>query len=467
MESNPYLESVFAPVREETTAEDLAVIAGEVPRDLAGAYVRNGPNPRFDPTGRYHWFDGDGMLHALRFADGRADYRNRWVRTDAWRREDAAGRALWRGIMEPLAGNPADAPEKDTANTDVVFHRGRLLALWYRCGLPYAVDPETLETLGPDDLGGALPCPVSAHAKVDPTTGELFWFHYGLRAPYLHYGVTGPDGRLAHFQPVETPGPRLPHDMAITERFAILMDLPLFPDPEALRRGRHKIAFDRGLPSRFAVVPRAGGVPRWFEAEPTYIYHVINAWEDGEAIVLDACRVKRPDPAAAVPRAGEQGSALASMLSYLRLDAHVQRYRFDLRTGACREQTIDDDNVEFPAIDRRRMGRKTRYGYAMHISDEPTLRFDGVVRYDLAGSGARTAHWFGPGRWGSEAAFAPRAGAADEDDGYLVSIVRDEREGETEAVVLDARDLDRGPLARLRIPAPVPLGFHATWAPLA
>lgn len=466
MEANPYLETIFAPLREETTAETLAVIAGELPRDLAGVYVRNGPNPRFDPVGRHHWFDGDGMLHAVRLADGRASYRNRYVRTDAFRREDAAGRTLWRGIMEPLASNPVDAPEKDTANTDVVFHRGRLLALWYRCGVPYVLDPETLETLGPDELGAALPCSVSAHAKADPGTGELFWFSYGLRAPYLHYGVTGADGALAHLQPIELAGPRLPHDMAITERHAVLMDLPLFPDPEALARGRHKLRFDRALPARFAVVPRAGGAPRWFEAEPTYIYHVINAWEEGDAIVLDACRVKQPDPAAIAPRAGEQGSALASMLAYLRLDAHVQRYRFDLRTGACSERTLDDDNVEFPTIDRRRIGRPTRYGYAMHISDEPTLRFDAVVRYDLE-SGARREHRFGPGRWGSEAAFAPRIGASDEDDGYLVTIVRDEREDASEALVLDARQLERGPLARLRIPAPVPLGFHATWAPLA
>jgi carotenoid cleavage dioxygenase len=465
MESNPYLETIFAPVREETTADALEVIAGEVPRDLEGVYVRNGPNPRFDPAGRYHWFDGDGMLHALRFADGRASYRNRWVRTDAWRREDAAGRPLWRGIMEPFATNPQDAPEKDTANTDVVFHRGRLLALWYRCGVPYAVDARTLETLGPDDLGGALPCPVSAHAKVDAASGELFWFHYGLRAPYLHYGVTGADGKLAHFQPVELAGPRLPHDMAITERFAVLMDLPLYPDPEALKHGRHKITFDRRLPSRFAVVPRTGGAPRWFEAEPTYIYHVVNAWEEGDAIVMDACRVKRPEPKP--PAAGDRASVLASMLSYLRLDAHVQRYRFDLATGACREEALDDDNVEFPTIDRRRMGRRTRYGYAMHISDEPTLRFDGVVRYDLERGGSRSEHWFGAGRWGSEAAFAPRTGASGEADGYLVSIVRDERANATEAVVLDAQQLEKGPVARVRIPAPVPLGFHATWAPLA
>lgn len=456
-ETNPYLETIFAPVRNEATAERLETIAGELPLDLDGVYVRNGPNARFDPLGRYHWFDGDGMLHALRFSEGRASYRNRWIRTDGFQRERAADRALWRGILEPLSGNPPDAPEKDTANTDVVFHRGRLLALWYRCGVPYAVNVRTLETRGPDDLGGTLPYPMSAHAKVDAKTGELCWFHYGLAAPYMHYGVVGPDGALRHLQPVELPGARLPHDMAITEHYSILMDLPLYPDPEALRRGRHKIVFNRELPARFAVLPRHGGSPRWFEADPCYIYHVINAWEDGECIVLDTCRVKQPEPAS------DRRSPLAQMLSYLRLDAHVQRYRFDLRSGSTREEALDDDNVEFPAIDGRRTGRMTRYGYAMHIANEATLRFDGVVRYDLE-SGTRTAHEFGPGRWGSEVAFAPRIGGSDEADGYLISIVRDEREDTSEAVILDAAQIEAGPLARLRIPAPVPLGFHATWA---
>jgi carotenoid cleavage dioxygenase len=151
------------------------------------------------------------------------------------------------------------------------------------------------------------------------------------------------------------------------------------------------------------------------------------------------------------------------MLSYLRLDAQLHRYRFNLRTGGCREAPLDDDNTEFPTVDARGVGRRNRYSYAVHISPESTLKFDGLVRYDNL-AGAKTEYRFGPGRWGSEAPFAPRDGAAaDSADGYLVTFVQDEREGRSELDIFDAADLAAGPVARVLLPQRVPLGFHATW----
>ena len=458
-EFNPYLHGPFAPTHEELTLDDFE-IDGKIPDDLNGVYVRNGPNPQFDPSGRYHWFDGDGMVHAVHFSEGRAVYRNRWIRTDGFEREREAAGPLWRGIIEPWKDNPPGEPEKDTANTDVVFHNDRLLALWYRAGKPYAMDPVTLETLGAEDFGGTLRCEVSAHAKVDEQTGELCFFDYGMKPPYMRYGVVGPDGVIKHFVPIDLPGPRLPHDMAITERHSILMDLPLVNDKQAARAGRFKLHFDRSMPSRFGVIPRYGSADqvRWFEASPCFIYHSINAREEGDEIVLDVCRVKQPEP-----RPDSEGP-LAQMLSYLRLDANLHRYRFDLRSGRTIEQKLDDDNSEFPSINQRLVGRPSRFAYNMHISPEKSLLFDGLMKYDVDSGSART-HWFGAGRWGSEAPFAPRPGAVEEDDGYLISYVYDEREGHSEVDVLDARDVEAGPLCRIKMPVRVPLGFHATWIP--
>jgi carotenoid cleavage dioxygenase len=463
-EFNPYLAGAHAPTFDEVTVDDLPVV-GDIPADLNGVYVRNGPNPQHEPQGRYHWFDGDGMVHAVHIADGRASYRNRWIRTDGFLREREAGTALWRGIMEPWEANPAGAPEKDTANTDLVFHNDRLLALWYRAGTPYAMDAVTLETLGSEDFGGTLRCEVSAHAKVDERTGEMLFFDYGVKPPYMRYGVVGPDGVIRHFTGIDLPGPRLPHDMAITERHSILMDLPLVNDPRAARVGRFKLFFDAGMPSRFGVIPRYGtaGDVRWFEAKPCFIYHSVNAWEEGDEIVMDVCRVCKPEP-----RTDLEGP-LAQMLAYLRLDAHLHRYRFDLRTGATREESLDDENSEFPSINNGLLGRRTRFAYNMHISPEKTLLFDGLTKYDLAG-GRSDTYWFGDGRWGSEAPFAPRAGTlgsaeAAEDDGYLVSYVYDEREGRSEVAVLDARDVTAGPVCTIKLPVRVPIGFHATWVP--
>ncbi|MGH2978597.1 MAG: carotenoid oxygenase family protein, partial [Solirubrobacterales bacterium] len=226
---NPYLAGPYAPTHDELTLTDLEVV-GEIPDDLNGVYVRNGPNPQHEPNGRYHWFDGDGMVHSVHIADGQATYRNRWVRTDGFEREREAGGPLWKGIIEPAAENPAGEPEKNTANTDVLFHNERLLALWYRAGKPYALDPVTLETLGAEDFDGTLRCEVSAHAKADQRTGELMFFDYGMKPPYMRYGVVSPEGVVRHFIGIDLPGPRLPHDMAITRRYSILMDLPLYND---------------------------------------------------------------------------------------------------------------------------------------------------------------------------------------------------------------------------------------------
>ncbi len=458
-EENPYLLGIYAPVRDEIDADDLEVV-GAIPRDLNGVYLRNGPNPRHPVTGRYHWFDGDGMVHALAFENGRARYRNRYVRTAALTREEAAGHALWRGVIEDPRGNPVGTarglPVKDSANTDLVHHRGKVLATWYLCGQPMALDPLSLETLGAETFLGTLHGDVMAHPKVDERTGELMWFDYGARDPLLRYGVVGASGAIEHETPVELPGPRLPHDMAITENYSILMDLPLVQDAEAARHGRHKIVFDRGTPARFAVLPRRGTDVRWFTAEPCYIYHVVNAWESGTTIVMDVCRVTRPEPRPTRP------GPLGKLLGYLRLDARLHRYEFDLATGATTERQLDDANTEFPSIDARACGAPSRYAYTVRIADAETVKFDGLLRYDRT-KGERQEHLFGPGRFGSEAPFAPRDGGTAEDDGYLVSFVTDERDGRSEVEILDAADLAAGPVARVRLPQRVPLGFHATW----
>ncbi|MYW06592.1 carotenoid oxygenase family protein [Streptomyces sp. SID3343] len=460
-EENPYLLGVHAPVVDEISADDLEVI-GEIPRDLNGVYLRNGPNRRYPATGRYHWFDGDGMIHGLHFENGRARYVNRWVRTAAFEAESKAGRGLWTGVMEDPEANPFGNGHglglKDSANTDVTFFNGRLLASWYLCGTPRSLDPLSLETLGAETFLGTLTGDFMAHPKVDESTGELFWFDYGPEPPYLRYGVVGPDGKVSHTTAIDLPGPRLPHDMAITDNYAILMDLPLIQNQEARRQGRYKLAFEQNLPSRFGVLPRHGDGTRirWFEAAPTYIYHVVNSWEENGEIVMDVCRVKDPHHQ---PRIDHP---LARMLAYLRLDAQLWRYRFDLTTGRTTEGPRDDDNTEFPTMDSRMVGKRSRYTYNVHIAREDTLLFDGIVRYDLH-TGERQDHRFGAGRWGSEAPFAARDDSTGEDDGYLVSFVTDEREGRSEVVVLDAADLAAGPVCRVLLPVRVPVGFHATW----
>lgn len=456
---NPYLLGGYAPVGTEIEAERLEVI-GEIPKDLNGVYVRNGPNAQFPAGGRYHWFDGDGMLHAVHIRDGQVSYRNRWVRTTGFQRESEAGTALWTGLLEPMGNNPADQPLKDTANTDLVYHNNQLLALWYISGKPYRVDPCTLETLGVENFRGKLRNNVSAHAKVDEHTGELLFFDYGPRPPYMTYGVASAAGDLTHLVPIDLPGPRSPHDMAITEHYSILFDMPLFADQDALKKGRNKVKFHRDIPTRIGVIPRYGASEsiRWFEANPCYMYHTINAWEEGDEIVLLGCKVVEPEP----PDRGE--GELARMLQFLRLDARLYFWRMNMRTGAVKEGFMDDDNTEFPTLNMNFLGRPSRYAYNVHIAPDPTLLFDGLVKYDTV-TGQSQQHRFGPGRYGSEAPFAPRQGATAEDDGYLLSFIYDAPTDTSELLIIDARDMLAEPVARVRIPQRVPLGFHACWVP--
>lgn len=457
---NPYYEeNLYGPAKDEMFVKNLKVIEGEVPKDIYGAYIRNGPNPKHEPKGRYHWFDGDGMLHGVYFNDGNVSYRNKYINTKSFQHEAIEGRALWTGLMESKKENPFFEKEKNTSNTDVVFHNGNLLSLWYRAGQPYKVDALTLETIGTEDFGGQLKGNVSAHSKVDEKTGEFLFFDYGNTYPYMMYGVASPTGELVHCVPIELPGPRLPHDMAITTNYSILMDLPLFNDPEAAKLGYYKSKFFRELPSRFGIISRYGDANeiKWFESSPCYIYHVVNAWEEGDEVVMVCCRVKEPQP----PESKDDGP-LERMLAFLRLDAQMHCWRFNMKTGATKEYELCDNNTEFPVINLNYTGVKSRFSYNVCISNGRTLEFEAVAKYDTW-TGNSIRYEFGPGRFGTEGAYAPRPNAASEDDGYLITYVYDQIEDKSELLILDAKNFNLGPIARLEIPQRIPMGFHATW----
>lgn len=455
---NPYLESIYAPISNEVTLQDFE-IEGEIPRDLNGAFVRNGPNPRQTPRGRHHWFDGDAMLHAMHFDDGKATYRNKWIQTPHFQMETESQRPLWGGLMEPFSENPKVGLFKDTANTDVLYHNGKLLALWYLSGNVMTVNPDSLETQGPTHFEDTFNAKMSAHAKVDPQTGELLFFGFGMKPPFMFYGEIGVNGKLQYQCPVELPGPRLPHDMAFTENYAILMDLPVFYNMESLAKGRWKSEFHPNMPSRFALVPRhkRGGDVRWFEADPGYIYHTINAWEEGDEVVMTACMVDQPIN----PRRQSDGE-YAQMMANLRVSARLQQWRFNLQTGDTKVVSLCDRNTEFPSVNLTGLGKKSQFSYNMCIADTPTLLFDGIAKYNIE-TGQSVTHVMDPGMYASEAPFAPADNASTEDHGYLVSFVRGGPGDVSEVHILDARQIEAGPVAKIRIPEAVPIGFHATW----
>jgi carotenoid cleavage dioxygenase-like enzyme len=452
---SPYLEGVFAPIENEIDAQ--CTVVGDLPHDLAGVFVRNGSNPMFTPKGRYHWFDGDGMLHALHLENGRATYRNRYVRTRALAAEQSAGEALWTGINERPDFSKPGGPFKDTANTDLVFHAGRLLALWWLGGPCYQVALPSLDTVGEYDFGGTLSTGLTAHPKLDPETGELMVFDYSVLPPYLTYSVMSADGQMVHHTDIDLPGPRLLHDLAITARHTIFLDFPLMWDPELLARGKTKVAFRTDMPARFGILGRhaEGDAIKWFEAESCYMYHTINAWESGDEVVLVGCRIENP-------LAESVGDEVVPNIDVLRLQPYLHEWRFNLVTGAVRERALDDVMTEFPRMNNAHLGRKTRFSYNPRIAPEPTLLFDGFIKYDTE-AGTSTVHEYGDGRFGGETVFAPRTGAKSEADGYVLTFVTEAGTGASEAIIVDAQRVEDGPVARIRIPQRVPIGYHAWW----
>ena len=462
---HPYMHGAWTPNHDEYDATDMEVI-GEIPTDIEGVYVRNTENPVHDPIGTYHPFDGDGMIHMMAIADGKATYRNRFVRTKGFMAEQEAGHALWAGIAENpnLSQRPgwgAQGSLKDSSSTDVVIHAGKILSTFYQCGEGYRLDPYTLEQFGVEDW--TPPDGISAHPKVDEATGKLLFFNYSKKAPFMQYGVVSADNKLTNLIPVELPGPRLPHDMAFTKNYSIIADLPLFWDPAGLENGYHAARFYPDIPTRFAIIPRHGDASdiRWFEADPTFVLHWMNAYEEGDEIVLDGYFQEDPQPK---PLA-DAPPALAQMMAYLdehSMKSKLHRWRFNLKTGETKEEHLDDRILEFGSFNQKYAGRKGRYLYSTKTKPGWFL-FTGAVKHDFETGQSETCE-FGEGRFGSESPFAPRINATSEDDGYLISFITDMNEDRSECVLIDCKDFAAGPVCRIILPHRISSGTHAHWA---
>jgi carotenoid cleavage dioxygenase len=441
---NPYLIGNFAPVRDEVTARDLPV-TGAIPPALRGRYLRNGPDPIVDPDpAMYHWFTGDGMLHAVELADGNAvSYRNRWVRTDG----------AVAALGEPaIAGQPDDVfpGGSSSANTHVVSHAGRVLALVEVC-LPTEVRPD-LSTVGRYDFDGRLRSSMTAHPKIDPVTGEMLFFGYDVMGPpWLRHHVVDPTGALVRGEDIDIRGPAMVHDFAITEHHVVFFDLPVVFDLNLVGKRPFPFAWRPDYGARVGVMPRGGGNAdvRWFDVDLCYVYHPLNAYDDGDTVVLDVVRHETMfaddlyGPADHLPT--------------------LDRWTIDLGAGKVLEQRLDDRPQELPRVDERVVGRKHRYGYAPGFGiEDHGVQFGGLLKHDLA-QGTTEARVFGSGESAGEAVFVPESPQAGEDEGWLLSLVYDAGRDASDLVILDATDFTGAEVARVHLPQRVPYGFHGWW----
>jgi carotenoid cleavage dioxygenase len=469
--ANPYLEGNLAPVREEVTATELAV-TGTIPEHLDGRYLRNGPNPVVQPdAATYHWFTGSGMVHGVRLRDGRAEwYRNRWVRSG----EVAAA------LGEHARPGPVHAGLDFAANTNVIGHAGRTFAIVEGGGRPYELTDE-LGTVGPCDFDGTLKGGYTAHPKLDPVTGELhaisYFFGWGNT---VHYTVLGTDGRIRRTVPIKVTGQPMMHDFSLTERHVVLYDLPVTLDPEqaagalpsllarparsAMRRfGTYRLpdrvatlvgrsvgtsalpySWNADYPARVGIMDREsdGRDVRWFDVEPCYIFHPLNAFDDGDNVV--ATVVRHPKMFATDHRGPNEGPPT------------LDRWTIDTSAGKVLEERLDDRGQEFPRVDGRLVGRRARYGYTVSVG-EPA---NSLLRHDLV-SGRTERRPFPAGSEVGEFVMVPTTPDAAEDDGVLMGFVHDPGRERSDLVLLDAATLDD--VASVHLPARVPAGFHGNW----
>jgi carotenoid cleavage dioxygenase-like enzyme len=465
---NPYLKGPFRSNPREYNADTRSLkVIGEIPKDLDGMYVRNHHNQIHEPMGTYHPFDGDGMLHAILFKDGKADYRNRFVRTTGFYAEQAAGRSLWTGLLDPDLGASrgwgAIGAMKDNAGTDIKCHAGLLLATMSQGSEPYRLDPFTLETLGPDPKWARkIPDGLSSHYKVDNHTGEMMFFNYPEHPPYMNYGVVDKENNLVHYVPVELPGARWPHDLGITQNYTVLHDLPLYFDPEGLKHGKHKLIFNREQPSRFGVIPRYGNAAsvRWFETSPCYILHITNCFELGDEVIMDGCIMPNYTPIP-VNMSGNIYDRITANLDKHNNPTLMHRWRFNMKTGQAREERIDDEITEFPVCSNDYVGRPYRYSYNVLYKKGAWL-FSGLKRFDML-SGKTARYEYGEGRYGSEPQVARALNAKTEDDGYVITMIADMVADTSEVMILRADDIAAGPVARIMLPERMGIGVHACW----
>lgn len=464
---NPFLRGYYAPVNTEADAGHLH-ITGEMPRGLCGTLYRNGPNPQFAPRGPYHWFGGDGMIHAFHIENGNVSYKNRWVRTPKWAIENKEGEGLSGTFGNPRYTDPRVVALNSTiANTNIVWHGGKLLAL-EEAHAPFALDPASLmpaTAKGYETFGDKLNGPFTAHPKMDPRTGEMVFFGYSATGRFtkeVSIQTVTADGQVTRAEILEGPFPSMIHDFAVTKNWIVVPIFPLTSSMERAMSGLPPFAWEPDKGTHIAFIPRKGTVAdvKWVTAPASYVFHPMNHFETADGkVVVD---VMKYDVAPLFPLPDGSPSTKGAPA------ARLFRWTFDLtgKSNTMKEEQLDDRAGEFPRFDERFCMNDYRHGWIVsgNITEAGVRRSEGITHYDLATG--RNATWSAgdDDRFG-EPVFVPKSEAAAEGDGWVLSVIYRSEEGRSDLAVFEATDIAKGPVALAHLSSRVPAGFHGNWRP--
>ena len=473
----PAFRGFFAPSRIEADVFELEV-EGTLPPELDGAFYRAAADTQFSPRRADDiYINGDGMITMLRFENGHADLRTRYVRTQRFQAERAARRALFGAYRNPYTDDPSvQGIDDGNANTSVVWHAGRLLAL-KEAALPYELDPVTLETRGVFDFDGQIPGRTfTAHPKIDPVTGDMIAFSYnstGRPDPYINLFVISPTGQVTRRERFVAPYSSMVHDWLVTREHMVITFSPMIADAERMAEEPQYFMWDPPQGTHVAVIPREEGVAgiRWFSSPLVMETHSFNAWSQGDTLVADHF-VADSGWFSQFPKTTEGYQPEKPPFS--------QRWTFDLRQGASHwtdssasftSEKLFDFPGDMPRVDPRALMEQTRHSWigCMNPALGPMPEFgpmgppfNSIVHRDDH-TGVQSGYFVGEEAAPEEPVFVPRG--SNEGEGWLLSLVGRRAENRNDMIVLDALDVAAGPVATIKIPFRLRYGFHGTWIP--
>ena len=480
--NSPYNSPGFKPVH-TLCSNAVLQVSGKIPDDLEGVYLRNGTNLQFEQTnGRYHMFNGAGMLHQLQIAAGKASYSNTYIKTPRYEIEDAMGQDQYLHFGDLAGGGKAglvrmavaalrqrlgilpalEALESGSSTTAVQYHHGKLYCL-QETGYPFALNTRVedghliLDGEGRwDTFDGKLDSPYTAHPKIDPATGDWYTFSTQFSSGRLYHSVLR-QGKLEQHSVIDQQKPALAflHDYYLTDHYLVFPDLSLrFNPKDMFGPEKSPMVFNADYKMRWGVIKRdhqPGDPVRWFTTDqPGHLWHVVNGWEEtrddgGTDIVLFA-PVFRSYPSN-LPIHNPQEP-----------HAKFNKWRLNLDSGQVTEDRVLLDHFyERPSFNTAYIGRQNRYAYLLDEEKEGMMA-RGVLKYDMVDE--REVAYFDYGEfYGGEALFVPRTNASSEDDGYLLELLM--MADRAELLIIDAATMQE--MARLHLPQRVPFGVHSCW----
>lgn len=442
----PYLRNGFAPVKDEVVLDDLR-IEGVLPANLTGMYLRNGPNPHFTPYTYTYPIDGDGMVHSVRLEDGKASYKNRFVRTKGLLAEMKAGKALYGGVRLPIVPDPKyiiDNPIKNTASIHIAPFGKYLLAL-YEAEPAYELDHD-LNTLGTWSPTPGQKFDINAHHRQDPKTGEIYACSYDIKtAPYLTFYVFDKEAKLIKTIPIVKDYPTMVHDFVITEHYIIV-----FAAPAIFNFGAKPVlSYQPNKPMEILLINRNNFAVQKIITESFFVYHFVNAYEDNNKVLIDFVHHENLNLDPLVHKEG-RGPKLYR--------AEINMYQLTYQ-----HHCLCDITLEFPTYAHAYTSLKYRYGYFCAKSTPQIEKFDCILKYDFVRRQHQLFKFDYPAEV-DEAIFVAEPSGKVEDQGYLMLYVYYPQMGTSDFVIIDAQRFNTiKPMALVKLGRRVPHGLHGSW----